>query len=103
MSKTTSLAAALQTFDRAPAISAIPKAKRERSEPRHGRKGQGTAAASFAKPPSRVGKKAIIGYFDPSVSKQLKQMGLDKDLSVQDLLSEAINDLFHKYRKPNIA
>jgi hypothetical protein len=53
--------------------------------------------------PSRVGKKAIIGYFDPSVSKQLKQIGLDKDLSVQDLLSEAINDLFHKYRKPNIA
>jgi hypothetical protein len=102
MSKTTSLAAALQTFDRTPVAAAIPPIpKATRSKPRHNRKVEATTTSVQA--PSRVGKKAIIGYFDPSVSKQLKQMGLDKDLSVQDLLSEAINDLFHKYRKPNIA
>lgn len=102
MSKTTSLAAAMQTFDRAPAAAAVPppvpKTTREKS--RHNREPK---ASNSVQAPSRIGKKAIIGYFDPSVSKQLKQMGLDKDLSVQDLLSEAINDLFHKYRKPNIA
>jgi hypothetical protein len=54
-------------------------------------------------PPSRASKKALIGYFDPAVSKQLKQIGLDRDLSVQDLLGEAINDLFQKYKKPTIA
>jgi hypothetical protein len=55
-------------------------------------------------PPSRAGKKALIGYFDPEVSKQLKQMLLDQDRdSVQELLREALNDLFKKYRKPSIA
>ena len=103
MSKPTSLAAALQTFDRTPAASAIPPIpKATRTKRRHNRKVEAPTSTSI-QAPSRVGKKAIIGYFDPSVSKQLKQMGLDKDLSVQDLLSEAINDLFHKYRKPNIA
>ena len=103
MSKTTSLAAALQTFDRTSASAAIPPIpKPTRTKPRHNRKVEATASTSV-QAPSRVGKKAIIGYFDPSVSKQLKQIGLDKDLSVQELLSEAINDLFHKYRKPNIA
>lgn len=28
-------------------------------------------------PPSRVGKKAITGFFDPAVSKQLKQIRLE--------------------------
>lgn len=56
------------------------------------------------KPASRRGKKAVIGYFAPQVSKQLKQMALDQDRSsVQDLLREAINDLFQKYRQPPIA
>lgn len=55
-------------------------------------------------PPSRIGKKALIGYFTPDVSKQLKQLMLDEDRSsVQELLREALNDLFEKYRKPPIA
>ena len=57
-----------------------------------------------ATPASRRGKKALIGYFDPEVSKQLKQMALDQDRhSVQDLLREALNDLFRKYKKRPIA
>ncbi len=73
-----------------------------------------TAAAAVAEPPprktkaaqapSRAGKKALIGYFDPEVSKQLKQMMLDHDRdSIQALLREALNDLFQKYKKPTIA
>lgn len=54
-------------------------------------------------PPSRKGTKAITGHFDPAVSKQLKQISLDQDTSIQSLLSEAINDLFRKYNKPPIA
>ena len=46
---------------------------------------------------SRHGKKAIAGFFDPAVSRQLKQIGLEKDRSVQELLREALNDLFQKY------
>jgi len=51
----------------------------------------------------RVGKKALIGYFDPSVSKQLKQIALDRDETIQHLLAEALNDLFRKLKKPTIA
>ncbi|NMG11354.1 ribbon-helix-helix domain-containing protein [Brasilonema sp. UFV-L1] len=48
-------------------------------------------------PPSRQGKKAIAGHFDPAVSKQLKQLALSQDKTVQTLLAEALNDLFEKY------
>jgi len=54
-------------------------------------------------PPSRAGKKAITCYFDPAVSKQLRQIALDRDLSAQDLVAEALNDLFQKYKKPTLA
>ncbi len=54
-------------------------------------------------PPSRVGKKAITGFFDPVVSRQLKQIGLEEDKTVQALLAEALNDLFEKYGKNPIA
>ena len=54
-------------------------------------------------PPSRKGKKAIAGHFDPAVSKQLKQLALEEDTTVQALLAEALNDLFEKYDKKAIA
>ncbi len=53
--------------------------------------------------PSRAGKKAIAGFFDPAVSRQLKEIGLEKDMSVQALLREALNDLFEKYGRSRIA
>lgn len=54
-------------------------------------------------PPSRVGKKAIAGHFDPAVGKQLRQLALDNDTTVQALLEEALNDLFLKHGKSPIA
>jgi len=53
--------------------------------------------------PSRIGKKTVAAHFDPAVSRQLKQLGLDRDTSTQALLREALNDLFTKYGKPPIA
>ncbi|MCA8837095.1 MAG: hypothetical protein K8963_04490 [Proteobacteria bacterium] len=53
--------------------------------------------------PARRGKKAVSGHYDAAVQKQLNQMALDEDSSVQELLREAINDLFAKRGKPTIA
>ena len=53
--------------------------------------------------PGREGKKAIAGFFDPAVSRQLKQIGLERDMGVQDMLREALNDLFEKYGRARIA
>ena len=54
-------------------------------------------------PPSRQGKKTIIGYFDPDVIKQLKLIGIDEDLSIQSMMQEALNDFFVKHGKSQIA
>ena len=54
-------------------------------------------------PPSRIGKKAITGFFDPAVSKQFKRLALENDRTVQLLLAEALNDLFVKYNQMPIA
>ena len=53
--------------------------------------------------PSRKGVKHIGGYFEPQVSKQLRQIALDEDSSVQDLLAQALDMLFHSRQKPTIA
>jgi len=53
--------------------------------------------------PGRRGKKTIAGFFDPAASRQLRQIALEEGLSVQELLREAINDLFEKRGKSRIA
>ena len=47
---------------------------------------------------SRAGKKLIAGHFDPDVHRQLKQLSVSADTSIQDLLAEALNDLFQKHK-----
>jgi hypothetical protein len=54
-------------------------------------------------PPSRRGKKAITVHFDPAACKQLKQLSMDEETTVQALMAEALNDLFEKYGKNPIA
>lgn len=54
-------------------------------------------------PPSRQGKKAITGFFDPAVSRQLKQLALNEDKTIQLLITESLNDLFTKYNQKPIA
>jgi hypothetical protein len=51
----------------------------------------------------RRGKKTIAGFFDPASSHQLKQIALDEGTNIQELLREAINDLFEKRGKSRIA
>jgi hypothetical protein len=59
--------------------------------------------SSSLQPPSRQGKKTIAGHFDPAVSKQLREIALAEDSSVQELLREALNDLFIKRDRLPIA
>ena len=54
-------------------------------------------------PPSRQGKKMISGHFNKDVHRQLKMLALEKDTSIQSLLSEALNALFERNNKPPIA
>jgi len=53
--------------------------------------------------PSRQQTKHVGGYFDPAVSKQLREIAVQEDSSLQSLLAEAIDMLFQSRRKPTIA
>lgn len=54
-------------------------------------------------PPSRQNKKQIMGYFAPEVRKQFKVLSAEEEKTQQELLEEALNDLFVKYGKNPIA
>lgn len=62
-----------------------------------------TPKPSAMVPPSRQGKKIISGHFDKDVHRQLKLLALEKETSIQDLLSQALNALFERNDKPPIA
>lgn len=49
------------------------------------------------------GKVIIAGHFLPEVKTQLQKLSEQRKTSVQNLLGEALNDLFIKYKKPPIA
>ncbi len=96
MAKTPSLAAALNAANNKPTIVST-TAGPATAKPR------GAKAPAPQLKPSRVGKKPITGFFDPAVSRQLKQVALDQDSSIQELMREALNDLFEKHNKKPIA
>ena len=60
-------------------------------------------AGQEAQLPSRAGKRQVAAYFPAPVQKQLKLLMVENDTTVQNLLAEALNDLFAKYGKPEIA
>lgn len=61
------------------------------SEPAH------VATTSSAPPPSRVGRKAISGYFSPEMSLALHVCARRNGLNLQALMAEAFDDVLRKY------
>jgi hypothetical protein len=53
--------------------------------------------------PSRRQKKALTSWHDPAVLRQMKAIAYEKDKTQQELAAEALNLLFAKYGKGQIA
>ena len=53
--------------------------------------------------PSREKKKHIGGYFDEAVYRQMKHLGIEKNMTTQEILKEALNAFFRIHDKPPIA
>ena len=53
--------------------------------------------------PSREKKKHIGGYFDEAVYRQMKHLGVEKNMTTQDILKDALNAFFRLHDKPPIA
>jgi len=52
----------------------------------------------------RLGRVNVTGYFDPSVRSTLRLIQAEHpELSLQDLLAEALDLLFEKHKKPQAA
>ena len=64
---------------------------------------------SSAEQPDRSGKTNVTDYFDKPVKWELQELAtersraLGRKITTQDLLAEALNDLFNKYGKPEVA
>jgi hypothetical protein len=55
------------------------------------------------RPDSRRGKKTIAFWADIAAARQLRRLAADEDRTVQDLMLEALDDLFRKKNLPRIA
>ncbi len=53
--------------------------------------------------PGRATKTNVTGFFPPEVKRQLRLIAAEHDETIQNLLAEALNDLFAKYGKAEIA
>jgi hypothetical protein len=61
------------------------------------------ASASKRTPVSREGKINVSAYFPPEVKASLRLVQAKRGGQIQDLLAEALNLLFAKYRVPESA
>lgn len=57
----------------------------------------GEVINSSAPPPSRVGRKAISGYFSPGMSLALHTCARRNGVSLQALMAEAFDDVLRKH------
>jgi hypothetical protein len=55
------------------------------------------------RPDARKGRKAIAFWVDPGVSMQVRMLGLRSGRTVQDLMEEAVEDLFRKHGLPSLS
>lgn len=55
------------------------------------------AATATNAPPSRIGRKAISGYFSPQMSLALHMCARRNGFSLQALMAEAFDDVLRKY------
>ena len=53
--------------------------------------------------PGRARKVPVTAFFEPDVRTELRRLALDRGTTLQALMAEAINDVFAKYGRPEIA
>ncbi|MGP0566710.1 MULTISPECIES: ribbon-helix-helix domain-containing protein [unclassified Nitrospina] len=52
---------------------------------------------------AKTGKVNVTGYFDPEVKSSLRLIQAKTGKTIQDILAEALNDVFAKYKVPETA
>jgi hypothetical protein len=91
MAKRQSIADAIRAAAQGPAPAGEPEAT-----------GKTEATPRPFKARTREGKKMIAAPVDPAARQQLKVLAAELDRKAEDLVREALRDLFTKYGKPPI-
>ncbi len=94
MTKRPSLADSMRKLEPPSAAPAKPAATIAPSEPTEPK---GYYAAT------RAGRKKVTAALEPEAHKQLKLLAVEQGQTVEDLMREALSDLFRKHGKPPIA
>lgn len=55
-----------------------------------------------SRPRSRRATRQVAAHFPEEVAWQLRELAVERRMTIQALLGEALNDLFQKYGKPEI-
>jgi hypothetical protein len=63
---------------------------------------EGQRRMAVPKPKTRRGTKQVAAHFPEDAAWQLRELSVEQRTTVQDLLGEALNDLFQKYGKPEL-
>lgn len=63
---------------------------------------QASLAAKTKRATTREGARGVTVWVEPEVYRMIKLIGLDADMTTQDVMMEAINDLFLKKGKGRI-
>jgi predicted HicB family RNase H-like nuclease len=98
MTKSSALASALRSSGATVAAAPVSGAAANESVP-----DTTEATAAKAAQPSRKGTKPITVHHPEEVRRQLKTLAAEQGRNVEDLVGEALNLLFAKYRKAEIA
>jgi hypothetical protein len=77
---------------------ANPKSQTQPTVPSHEDGAASTASgASPSRSNSRTGRKAIAAYFSPEMSLAMHVCARKRDISLQELMAEAFDDVLRKY------
>lgn len=101
MAKKASLADALRRSGAT--VGPAPQVEAELAEGAEDRGRPPSPPAARRTQPSRVGTVPITVHLPKDVRRQLKQLALDEERTVADLVAEALNLVFAKYRRAEVA
>lgn len=84
-------------------VAAKPVAAAEEAAPASPVAAKTAPRAKPAPAPSRAGTKSFTVHLPEAVRRQVKMMAVEQSRTMDDLVSEGLNLLFAKHRKPEIA
>lgn len=93
-SATDPVALGVPALPAAPAAEDVPAPEAPASAPKKAKK--------YDRASTRVGTRGVTVWLEPDGFRALKMLSAEKDKTVQDLMTEAVNLLFRKYDKARV-